>query len=113
MEFYIAWAVCSVIGTWRILKLLSRDGHVGNDDRLMVFLTLTPFSFVTAPILVIIEILFWAGRKIDKFKESPRYVAWSIQRQIRKRWRGPIVRIVQHMHNKRKEKAREEDVSEV
>lgn len=114
MEFYIAWAVCSVVGTWRLLNLLAGTGHVGNDDRVMLFLTaLTPFSLLMTPILLVIEFLFWVGKKIDKFKESPRYVAWSIQRKIRKRWRGPIVRIVEHMHNKRKEKAREEDVSEV
>ena len=113
MEFYIAWVVCSVVGIWRILNLMSFTGRVGTDDRVIIILCLTPFSLLMTPIVLVIEFLFWVGKKIDNFKESPRYVAWSIQRQIRKRWRGPIVRIVEHMHNKRKEKAREEDVSEV
>lgn len=113
MVFYIVWAVCTVVGVWRILRLLSQTGHVGNDDRLMIFFALTPFSVLLTPILLIIEFMFWAGKKVDEFRESPKYVSWSIQRKIRKRWRGPVVRIVEHMHKKRKEKASEEDLPEV
>lgn len=113
MELYLAWAVCSVVGVWRILNLLAGTGRVYNDDRMMIILTLTPFSLLITPFMLAIETLLWVGKKVDDFRESPKYVAWSIQRKIRKRWRGPIVRVVEHMHNKRKEKAREEDVSEV
>ena len=113
MVFYIVWAVCTVVGVWRILRLLSEIGRVGNDDRLMIFFALTPFSLLLTPILLIIEFMFWAGKKLDEFRESPKYVSWSIQRKIRKRWRGPVVRIVEYMHKKRKEKASEEDLPEV
>lgn len=110
--FYISWALCSVIGIWRMLSLMSISGRVGNDDRVMILFALTPASFLMTPILFV-ELMFWVGRKIDKFRESPRYVTWKIQRQIRKRRRGPLVRVVEHLHNKRKEKTREENVPEV
>jgi len=111
--FYGLWALCSVVGIWRMVNLMSLSGRVGNDDRVMIFFTLTPFSLMMTPILLFVEFMFWIGKKVDRLRESPRYVAWKIQRQIRKRRRGPLVRAVEHLHKKRKEKEREEDVPEV
>lgn len=111
--FYLLWVLFSVVGIWRMLSLMSVSGRVGNDDRVMLLFMLTPACFLMTPVLLFVELMFWVGRKIDKFRESPRYVTWKIQRQIRKRRRGPLVRVVEHLHNKRKEKTREEDVPEV
>lgn len=112
--FYAAWFICTVVGIWRILVMCSKTGRVYNDDRFIIFLALTPFSLLLAPVLVLVESAFWLGGKWDKFTQSPGYVAWKIQRQIRKRRRGPVVRIVEHMHKKRLEKIeREKTLPEV
>lgn len=96
-----------------MVNMMSITGRVGNEDRVMIFFMLTPVSLMMAPVILFVEVMFWIGKKVDKFRESPRYVTWKIQRQIRKRRRGPLVRVVEHLHNKRKEKTREEDVPEV
>ncbi|ARB11589.1 putative membrane protein [Pectobacterium phage vB_PatM_CB7] len=111
--FYSLWALFSVVGVWRMVNLMSMSGRVGNDDRVMVLFILTPASLLLTPVILVVELLFWVGKKVDNFRESPRYVTWKIQRQIRKRRRGPLVRVVEHLYNKRKEKAREEGVSEI
>lgn len=111
--FYALWALSSVVGIWRMINLMSMSGRVGHDDRVMILFILTPASLLMTPVILVVELLFWVGKKIDNFRESPRYVTWKIQRQIRKRRRGPLVRVVEHLYNKRKEKAREKGVSEV
>lgn len=115
MNIYIVWALCSLVGIWRLVRLMSVSGRVGNADRLMIFFAMTPFSLMLTPILLLVEFLFWAGNKLDKFLQSPRYVTWKIERKIRKRRRGPLVRTVEYLHNKRKEqgKVNEKDIFEV
>lgn len=113
LTLYVVWALCSIFSIWQIIVLMSYSGRVQNDDRLMLLFAITPFSLMMAPILLLVQLVFWAGKRIDRFKESPRYVTWKIKRKIRKRRRGPVVRVVEYLYNKREEKRREKEISEV
>lgn len=106
--------LCTAYSIWRVISLMAKDGYVDNGGRVMIFMSFIPgVSFLLAFCLVVVESLFFIGEQIDKFRATPRYITWKINRQIRKPWRGPIVRAVEYLHNKRKEKQHEEDVSEV
>lgn len=108
LNFYILWAVFSLVGVWRVLCVMAINGEVNNSDRMVIFFMLTPVSLIAAPMIILFELALWGDRKIEKLKKSPRYVAWKISRQIRKRRRGPVVRVVEWMHKRRKEDHDEE-----
>ncbi|AFH21014.1 membrane protein [Cronobacter phage CR9] len=111
--FVALWVLFSAYSLWRIIVLMSINGKVNGDDRFMVLLAMTPASYLFAPCIALVEFCFFLDKRWKKFKQRPDYISWSLQRKIRKRWRGPLVRIVEHLHNKRKEKAREENLPEV
>lgn len=110
--FVTLWVIFSAFSLWRMIVMMSITGKVDGDDRFMAFLVLTPLSYITAPCIALVEVCFLVGGWVDKFKSRPAYIQWSIERKIRKRRRGPLVRIVEHLHNKRKEKAHEENLPE-
>lgn len=110
--FVVLWIIFSAYSLWRMVVMMSVTGKVDGDDRFMAFLALTPLSYIMAPCIALVEVCFFIGGWMDKFKARPAYIQWSIERKIRKRRRGPLVRIVEHLHNKRKEKAHEENLPE-
>lgn len=112
--FWVLNVLCTVFSVWRILTLLSWSGEVDNTGRVMIVLAFVPIlSIIMAISIAFAEGLFYGAARIDKWWASPKMVTWRTMRKIRKRRRGPIVRIVEHMHKKREEKKRETDVSEV
>lgn len=113
MTFWIINALCSVYCIWRMIVMMSWQGRVDNGGRFFILISFVPIlSVIMAVSLILIEGLFFLGGKFDKWWSSPKMVTWRTLRKIRKRRRGPIVRIVEHMHKKREEKANEADVSE-
>lgn len=110
--FVVLWIISSAYSLWRMIALMAISGKVRGDDRFMAFLALTPLSYLMAPCIALVEVCFFVSKRVDKFKARPAYIQWSIERKIRKRRRGPLVRIVEHLHNKRKAKAHEEDLPE-
>ena len=117
MENIIFWTVnvlCSIFCIWRVLTMMSWSGEVDNIGRIFVILAFVPIlSVLMAISIAFAESLFHGGAWIDKWWQSPKMVLWRTMRKLRKRRRGPIVRIVEHMHNKREEKKNEADVPEV
>lgn len=113
MTFWIINTLCSVYCIWRVIVMMSWQGRVDNGGRFFILISFVPIlSVIMAVSLILIEGLFFLGGKFDKWWSSPKMVTWRTLRKIRKRRRGPIVRIVEHMHKKREEKANEADVSE-
>lgn len=112
--FWVVNVLCSVFVIWRVLFLMSMDGKVDMAGRVIMLFALVPvLSVFMAIAFAFVIILFEGGAMIDKWWGSDKMVARRIHWKIRKRRRGPIVRIVEHMHNKRKEKENETDVPEV
>lgn len=110
MKVIIFWLLPTVLSIWGILHLLAKEGKVSNGDRVMLFFSLIPgISILIVGVLILVVVMF----KIDAWYNSPKMVAWRIERKIRKRRRGPIVRIVEHMHKKHLEKNSEKDLPEV
>lgn len=108
--FVALWILFSAYSVYQMISMMAVTGNVTVDDRIAVFLALTPLSYLTAPSIALVEVCFFVNSQVDKFKARPEYIQWSIERKIRKRRRGPLVRIVEHLHNKRKEQRHEEDL---
>lgn len=112
--FWVFNVLCSVFVIWRVLIMMSWDGKVDNGGRVIILFSLVPIlSVFMAIAMAFVLLLFEGGERFDKWWESDKMVARRIHWKIRKRRRGPLVRIVEHMHNKRKEKENEADVPEV
>lgn len=98
---FILWALSSLFVAWRICHLMSLTGEVDNVGRVIILVGLLPvLSVILALCIVFTEVILW----LDRWWYSPKMVTWRLERKTRKRRCGPIVRIVQYMHNKRKEK---------
>lgn len=118
MQDIIFWLInggSTIFVIWGILWMMSWSGKVDNFGRLFILLSFVPvLSIILAMALAFVFALFCGGTWFDKWWQSPKMVTWRTLRKIRKRRRGPLVRIVEHMHKKQKlkEKANEADVSE-
>ena len=89
--FVVLWFLLSSYSVYRIISLLAVSGKVTADDRFAVLLAMTPLSYVVAPLLTLFDLYGF-------------FRVWSCNR------RGPLVRIVEYLHNKRKEQRYEEDL---
>jgi len=88
--------------------MMSWSGKVDNFGRLFILMSFFPIiSALMALAIVFAEGLCHGGAWADKLWKSPKMVAWRTMRKLRKRRRGPIVRIVEHMHKKREGKRNE------
>lgn len=118
MADIIFWVVnggSTIIVIWCLLWMMSWSGKVDNFGRFFILLSFVPGLSVLMAIAIVGALSLCHGAVcFDKWWASPKMVTWRTMRKIRKRRRGPIVRIVEHMHNKQKlkEKANEADVSE-
>lgn len=111
--FWVVNVLCSVFCIWRVITMMSWSGEVDNWGRFFILISFVPIlSVIAAVSIAFSEGLFHGGAWLDKWWSSPKMVTWRTLRKIRKRRRGPIVRVVEHMHKKREEKANEADVSE-
>lgn len=108
--FVVLWVIFSAYSLWRIISLMAVSGKVSGDGRFMTILSMTPLSYLIAPCIALAEACFFADSQVEKLKSSPAYIQWSIERKIRKRRRGPLVRIVEHLHNKRKGRVHEKNL---
>lgn len=108
VTFCIIWAASTLACLWFIFLILSRDGEVNNLDRFLIFVSLFPvFSTILAWAIGVSLLALWMEHI---WYNSPKITLWRLERKIRKRRRGPFVRIVQHLHKKRKEKENETKV---
>lgn len=110
LNIILLWILPSLYSVGRIIMEMSKSGRVDNDDRVAVFLSLFPIvSLFSAAALIIVDIIILIDKVQKRIVTSPRYIAWSIQRQIRRRRRGPLVTLVEYLHNRRKDKGKENE----
>lgn len=89
--FVVLWILFSAYSVYRMISMMAVTGSVTGDDRIAVFLAVTPLSYVMVPCVILLDLYGF-------------FRVWSYNR------RGPLVRIVEHLHNKRKEQKYEEDL---
>lgn len=110
LSIIFLWILPALYAVGRIVRELSREGRVNNEDRVAIFLCLFPLlSLIAVAALTLIDICILIDKVRRKVVDSPRYITWSIQRKIRKRRRGPLVVLVEYLHYRRKEKGKENE----
>ena len=59
-------------------------------------------------IFLVESALAWEESNIKK-----RWTVWKIERKIRRKWKGPLTRLVEHMHKQRKDNEKENGETQV